>query len=287
MFVPTPPEILYNVLRFPEKVSEKAHIAFVYGILLTEACLDSAADPKTITKFRWNLRLALDDARLLLEPCDLHIQTLTLLSFHVQELSTPSMSWMMLSTACRMLQIVGLNGRKLDPETHNRRIRFFWTVNAIDKSLALVFGRAPTMMGAMYANVPLIPMQQLLEYQPHISDEDQRNHPEFNSMFGAHFMRTLHLSAKIHSEVWTYLYGKGANFDEVRKGLDEFYTDAEKVNLIFHLALPHYCSDRSIGLQRLLSRRKGLPQPGRAGVDAPRRPQPRFPISLPDRAPHP
>ena len=76
-FTPVPPEILLNLTIHPEHVRQSAYVVIYYGIILTLAAADpSAYGEDTIPKMRWNLWLALNDAKLLLEPSDLNIQAL-------------------------------------------------------------------------------------------------------------------------------------------------------------------------------------------------------------------
>jgi hypothetical protein len=72
-----PPEILSNLTAHPERVRPSAYLVVFYGVMLTIAAADpSAYGEDTIPKMRWNLWLALNDAKLLLEPSDLNIQAL-------------------------------------------------------------------------------------------------------------------------------------------------------------------------------------------------------------------
>lgn len=233
IFTPIPPAILHDIRCNPEAVNEKAYMVIVYGILLTEACLDGSYDKTTISKLRWNLRLAMDDAKLLLEPSDINIQALILLACHVQEVSTPSFCWMMISTACRMLQTLGVNSRSLDPETRDRRLMLFWMLNGLDKSLALISGRSPTFVRAMFSKVPTIELQKMLVYQPHMSGEERGE--GFKSMFGAHIMRQMHLLSVVLSDIWVCLFENGSEFDQVRKKLDEWWQQSSSVCIDTHM----------------------------------------------------
>lgn len=227
IFTPTPLEILDDVRRNPEKVHEKAYLVIVYGILLTDACLNSSYDKLTITKLRWNLRLALDNAKLLLEPSDINIQALILLACHVQEVSTPSLCWMMISSACRMLQVLGIYSRTLVGETRERRLLLFWLLNGIDKSLALISGRSPTFHRAVCSKIPLIPLQKMLDYQPHVAVNDGEE--PFRSMFGAHLMRQMHLVSIVLSDIWSCLFEDGSKFDDVKRSLEQWWQQSSSV----------------------------------------------------------
>ena len=76
-FASVPSDVLQDLAAHPERVRQNAYLVMFYGIMLTIA----AADPPsygedTIHKMRWNLWLALNDAKLLLEPSELNIQAL-------------------------------------------------------------------------------------------------------------------------------------------------------------------------------------------------------------------
>jgi len=219
---PTPPAILRDALSSPDNVHEKAYLVLIYGALLTEACLDAKYSQTTRTQLRWNLRLAIDDARLLLEPSDLNIQALMILAFHVQEVTTPSLSWMVFSTICRMLQALGIDLRNLEPEVRERRIMLFWTFNAIDKNLAVIFGRPPALHNSTGANVPTLPVHKLMAYRPHQVGKDGTPN-SFQSTYGAHFLYFLHRSSEVLTEIWSCLFEDSSKFDSAREKLDEWH----------------------------------------------------------------
>ena len=69
--------------------------------------------------------------------------------------------------------MLGVNVRSLDSETRERRLMLFWMLNGLDKSLALISGRSPTFVRAMFSKVPTIELQKMLVYQPHMSGEEE------------------------------------------------------------------------------------------------------------------
>ncbi len=107
----------------------------------------SSTDPRdesTKAKLRCNLLVALNDARLLLEPSELNIHPLIMLAVDVLEFTRPSLSWMLVTNACSILQGLGVSHRRFDSPTRERRIILFWHLNLVDIGLALIFGRPPT-----------------------------------------------------------------------------------------------------------------------------------------------
>ncbi|KAK5165380.1 uncharacterized protein LTR77_008909 [Saxophila tyrrhenica] len=223
LLAPIPPDVFRDALARPHAVHERAHLVLIYGVLLTEAALNESYDRTTVTKLRWNLRLSIDDARLLLEPSDLNMQALMILAFHVQEVTTPSLSWMVFSIVCRMLQALGVNARSLDPETRERRLLLAWTFNAIDKNLALIFGRPPAMHKITNANLPIIPVHKLLEYRPHQVIDGGRIGTSYQSTFGAHFLYFMHRSSEVTADIWSCLYEDSSNIARVREKLDDWH----------------------------------------------------------------
>lgn len=68
---------MQNLAAHPGRVHQNAHLVIFYGIMLTVAAADTSSyGEDNIHKMRWNLWLALNDAKLLLEPSELNIQAL-------------------------------------------------------------------------------------------------------------------------------------------------------------------------------------------------------------------
>ena len=97
-----------------------------YSIILSRVSSTTPEDVSTKEKLRCNLWLAVYDVRILLQPSEPNIQAVTLLATHVEEFTSPSLCWMLIANACRMLQALGINLRHLSPETRQRRTMTFW-----------------------------------------------------------------------------------------------------------------------------------------------------------------
>ena len=142
---------------------------------------------------------------------------------------------MLLTTACRMLQALGITHRTLDAETKQRRLWMFWILSSLDISLALIFGRPPTFHRAMREKLPIPQTRQLLGWQPHLhtSGLDAGR----TSLFGAHFMHQLYVVSNIMAEIWSCLYDSSSThrpIEAVKEALDSWYKEALKVwNLFF------------------------------------------------------
>lgn len=237
LFTPAPPDILRNVFLHPDQVLEKAYMVSAFGIVLTAVASNGAFDKRVVTKLRWNLRLALDDANLLLEPTDLNIEALMLLALHIQELATPSLTWMFASTASQMLQFIGVSHRSLDEKTQDHRLMMFWTLNTMDKILALIFGKPPSLHRSMSTRVPSIPIQKMLSFQPTGPVAvGLGNTAPFQSMFGAHSMDQFHRSSVLYSDIWSCIYEDSSNVTRIQTRLDEWHEHCKSVSL------PNPCS---------------------------------------------
>lgn len=223
IFIGAGMELAKMAFLHPCWIVEKAHLLMIYGTVLTIVALDDSYDEHTVLKLRWNLRLSLDDANLLLEPTQLNVQALLMLAIHFQEICTPSLTWMAVSTAARMLQFLGVNVRSLDQKTREHRIALFWSLNSIDKILAIVFGKPPALPVSMSRTIPPVTMQQLLEFQPTslvpIADPSKK----MQSTFGAHYMDHFFRSSTVTAEIWSCIFEDPSIIDRVAVKLDDWY----------------------------------------------------------------
>lgn len=217
----------------PNLVRERAWLVMYYSIILSMVSSTAPEDVSTKEKLRCNLWLAVNDVRILLEPSEAKIQALALLATHVEEFTSPSLCWMLIANACRMLQALGINLRHLSPETRQRRMMTFWYLNLVDKGLSVIFGRPPTFHRAMLRDIPLPTVAQLLPYQPH-----NLPHPTVGSrpgsLFGAHFIHQIMQLSYIIGDIWTCVY-EGDSPDEqaiesVKRNLDSWYAIAKPVS---------------------------------------------------------
>lgn len=170
MFSSAPPEVLDHLRASrPQHVQDRAWLVMYYGIILSIVSCTDPNDESTKAKLRCNLWLALNDARLLLEPSEQNIQALIVLAVDVEEFTKPSLCWMLVTNACRMLQALGVSHRRFDSQTRERRVIMFWHLNLVDIGLALIFGRPPTFHRGMAREIPLPTLDQLLPFQPHLT----------------------------------------------------------------------------------------------------------------------
>jgi hypothetical protein len=226
-----PPEVLDSLRACqPHQVRDRAWLVMYYGVIMSMLS-SSDADPAGLSiknKLRCNLWLALSDVRLFLEPSEANIQALTLLACQVEEFTTPSVCWMIATNACRMLQALGVNQRRLDSQTRERRIMMFWHLNLLDKGLAIIFGRPPTFHRAMVREIPLPTLGHLLSQSPHGTAAGGPG------LFGAHYFHQRLLLTRIMADIWNCLYEDASPDDrsvEVAcKDLDAWYRQAREVS---------------------------------------------------------
>ena len=223
-----PPQVLeYLRAARPNQVQDRAWLVMYYSIILSMVSSINPTDKDTKAKLRCNLWLAFNDVRLLLEPSEVNIQALVLLACHVEEFTTPSLCWMLTTNACRMLQALGINNRRIDSETRERRTLLFWHLNLLDKGLALIFGRPPTFHPAMAKELALPTLGQLLQFQPHISSSER------TALFGAHYIYQMMALSRLMTDIWDCLYGDVLSdehkIESVIQDLDSWQRQAQQV----------------------------------------------------------
>ncbi|KAJ4226306.1 hypothetical protein NW759_004892 [Fusarium solani] len=192
MFLTPSDHTLRQVLFEPETVTAKAWVVFVNYMLLALAT-GSGQHADAAAAFRKNMRLALDDAKIFLEPSDVNIQTLILLALHGEDFALPNMSWMLTGQACQQAQVLRLhsvtNSDTSSPE-QQRRLCLFWALFMADKSCSLAFERPVFLPTEWFQNVPLPKFEYLQQFHAHQSQAQPAK-----SAFGAHlFLQTVQLS---------------------------------------------------------------------------------------------
>nr|POF26369.1 putative transcriptional regulatory protein c11d3.07c [Quercus suber] len=223
------PEVVLEHLRAsrPDLVSDRAWLVMYYSIILSFVSSNNPRDMSTKDKLRCNLWLAMNDVRLLLEPSEANVQALALLASHVEEFTTPALSGTLVATACRMLQTLGVNYRRLDPETREHRRMMFWYLNVMDKGLALIFGRPPSFHRAMIRDIPMPTLKELCSFQPH---NDARKAP---SLFGSHFLRQTMQLSDVIGDIWNCLHEQDGpdnqNIDVTSDRLDSWFVETQEI----------------------------------------------------------
>lgn len=180
----------------PETVSRKAWVVYVNYMILA---LLSGNQSTKCEGFRHNMKLALNDSRIFLEPHQIHLQTLVLLAVHGEDYAFPNLSWMLVGHACRQAEALGLHlPGGLEYEARQRRLSLFWMLFAIDKSCALAFGRPCFLLSATYADVPLPDLAYLTQFQPRDKGQCSAGGQVKSKVFRAHmFLARIELAKLI------------------------------------------------------------------------------------------
>ncbi len=116
-------EILRQAVFDPASVIQKAWVVcFNYTMVAYTSASDEPDQTEYTDKFRTNTRLALNDARIFLEPSEANVQTLMLLGLHGEDFASPNLSWMLVGHASRQMQALGLHlGEQVFGEIGSRK----------------------------------------------------------------------------------------------------------------------------------------------------------------------
>lgn len=192
-----------------------------YSVALSVESSVITPNKSSKAKLKSNLFLALNNVRLVLEPAVSTIQALIIMACYADEYMTPQLCWSLISQACIMLQALGITTWRLDAATRERRAMLFWRLNVLDKALALILGRPPTLHRETAATVPLPSLEQLLPSQL------QRGEP---TLFDAHYSHQMLLLSKIMADIWHCLHGLDAGkTHRVKEDLESWYSEAKEV----------------------------------------------------------
>ncbi|KAK2041079.1 hypothetical protein LZ31DRAFT_586737 [Colletotrichum somersetense] len=209
LFFTTPSDdLLRQIVFHPEQVAQKAWVVYFNYIMLAQASTEEEHQANKADKFRRNVRCALNDSSIFLEPREINVQALTIMAMHGEDYTSPNLSWMIVGHACRQAEALGLHvPPHIDFEPHQRSLALFWMLFIVDKSCTLAFGRSPFLPVYSYQGVPLPDFQYLLKFQPHITDSlfGDSQKPSRPSHFGAHFFLAGIKLAKIMGSIIEFL----------------------------------------------------------------------------------
>lgn len=137
-----------------------------------------------------------------------------------------------------MLQALGVNNRRLDSTTRERRVMMFWHLNLLDKGLAVIFGRPPTFHRGMMRGISLLTPYQLRHQQPGAASVGEAG------LFGIHYFHQKLLLAQIMTDIWDCLYeGLAPDENRVETTIDtlkSWYGQARKVGVTISQHKPHF-----------------------------------------------
>lgn len=184
-----------KVVFDPKSVVPRSWVLYINFMFLMISHKDQSLGHLT-KSFRHNTRLALDDAKIFLEPNEVNVQALVMLSCLGEEYASPGLSWIFASHACRQAQALNLHlTGQHDPEEQQRRLTLFWVLFMVDKACSLAFGHPVLLPSLVYENVPLPDFQHLLKFCPRQGLVNIYFSQPSMSTFGAHlFNQNIKLS---------------------------------------------------------------------------------------------
>ncbi|KAK1458660.1 hypothetical protein CCUS01_09137 [Colletotrichum cuscutae] len=260
-FFVTPSEELLNQIVFnPDKVSQKAWLVYFNYIMLAQVSPEKEDHGEEAARFRQNMRMALNDSRIFLEPRQVNVQALALLAVHGEDYASPNLSWMLVGHACRQAEALGLHlPTPRDVESYQRSLSMFWLLFVLDKSCALAFGRSPFLPMKLYQEVPLPDISYLLKFQPHLDSDFSSAPPAARpSEFGAHFfIRGIELARIMGSVVDTLATGSSPSSREtIKLQLEEWSNQTKRIldkimDSDRHVLEPTQLKEMSLGLNSL------------------------------------
>ncbi|KAF5241051.1 hypothetical protein FANTH_9268 [Fusarium anthophilum] len=118
-FFITPSEsLLIQTIFSPETVSKKAWVVYINYMIVTMLAHNETVRAQ---KYRDNMKLALNDSRIFLEPHEVNLQALIMLAIHGEDFASPNQSWMLVGHACRQAEALRLFQPHVDSPDAERR----------------------------------------------------------------------------------------------------------------------------------------------------------------------
>jgi hypothetical protein len=240
-FFGPPPNLVRRLAFEPTHVDERGWLLVFNCIASTAVSLINPSDERLVRGLQWNIWMLIEDSTILLEPSLVNIQALIMVAVHSQEISTPSLCWVLISHACRLAQTLALHipvpGPR-DSVTNIDRLFLFWSLFLVEKSLSLAFGRPSLLPGSFYKSVPLPKIEQLTSFSPHSKARAVPGISRFPSSghgYGAvHVLRSIAL-AKIQGDIQDAFNSGARNTDteklsSLKKDLDHWFQVTDQVS---------------------------------------------------------
>ncbi|KAE8152311.1 hypothetical protein BDV25DRAFT_128093 [Aspergillus avenaceus] len=225
-------EILRQVVFDPENVPRKAWVVYFNHTMLALLSNEESYKHEEAESFRQNVRLALNDSSIFLEPHEANVQALTFLAMHGEDYATPRPSWIMMGHACRQAEVLNLHRPAYhDPGSQQRNLSLFWLLFMFDKSSSLAFGCSPLLPTAYYGNVPFPDFDYLLKFQPHNSSVFGSHANTHTSTFGAHLLTQSFKMSKLTGRILDKRVSGGI-FDDteaIKIELDTWYQQTNQI----------------------------------------------------------
>ncbi|KAI8414420.1 hypothetical protein FOFC_04030, partial [Fusarium oxysporum] len=198
-FITPSEDLLIQTIFRPETVSRKAWVLYINYMILT--MLADNEDVKA-QKYRNNMKLALNDSRIFLEPHEVNLQALVMLAIHGEDYASPNLSWMLVGHACRQAEALGFPiASTTDYVTTQRRLSLFWLLFAVDKSCVLAFGRPCFLSSTTYSHIPLPDLGYLTRFQPRSDSPHAHKRSEISLFGGRMFLARIELAKMIGAVV--------------------------------------------------------------------------------------
>ncbi|KAI3575586.1 hypothetical protein IWW34DRAFT_882234 [Fusarium oxysporum f. sp. albedinis] len=224
-FVTPSEDFLIQTIFRPESVSRKAWVVYINYMILT--MLVDNEDAKA-QKHRNNMKLALNDSRIFLEPHEVNLQALVMLAIHGEDYASPNLSWMLVGHACRQAEALGFPiASTTDYVTTQRRLSLFWLLFAVDKSCVLAFGRPCFLSSTTYSHIPLPDLGYLTRFQPRSDSPHAHKRSEISLFGGRMFLARIELAKMIGMVVDSRHIPEPE--EGLRERLGEWYTRTNKI----------------------------------------------------------
>ncbi|TGO62397.1 hypothetical protein BCON_0020g00700 [Botryotinia convoluta] len=170
-FTMPPLDIILKLAFEPKRVSERAWLLLYNAFLSTTIAFMEPSNTRINRGLQWNVWIILQDSSFFLEPSEIGIQAILMVSCHSQDVVPPGLCWTLISHACRMAQSLNLHipspkyPKKSKENAHRNCL--FWNLFMIDKSLSLAYGRPPFLLSQLYEGIDPPDLSFLATFRPH------------------------------------------------------------------------------------------------------------------------
>ncbi|KAJ5948541.1 transcriptional regulator family: Fungal Specific TF [Penicillium verhagenii] len=236
---PAPPEVVrYLKSSRPDDIQEKAWLVMYYCIILKVT-----DDVRLKSLLQQELWASLGNISVLMKPSDANIQAILIVIGLVPDFVDPSLCWMLSSSACRMLQALGVTHERIDAQTREQRRLRFWQLNLVDKALAVIFGRSPIFPQRMGIEIGVPTLEQIRPSTQHRTSDGSKGY------FESHLMYQKFLLSKVMADIWQCLYGgvecQDLEIESVIVNLESWYEQAHKTLEATAISEKPFCNTKN------------------------------------------
>ncbi|KAK3376660.1 hypothetical protein B0T24DRAFT_224992 [Lasiosphaeria ovina] len=225
VFFDSPSDSLLRQVIFKPSEAPPAWVIFVnYSLLISDLARHGLSG-----MWRWNTKMALDNAALFLSPSRMSIQAFILLSFRGEDFATPNVSWMLTSYACHQAQAMSFHIPEPDMDwgSQQRQLCLFWVLFTYEKWCALTFGRPALLPLSYFRDVRLPSFDYLVSSSSHPHTLPADCETSTSPIFAAHvFFQNIKL-AKLTSVILDSLVlgGLATERDALKGELETWYLE--------------------------------------------------------------